>query len=67
MKNREAREREYFDNDFKPTSSFMPEEDEHIFDEVYDQVISIFKQDLDQDIISRRGLIEVIYFLDIRL
>lgn len=43
MKNRKDREREYFDNDFKPTSSLMLEEDEHIFDEVYDQVISTYE------------------------
>ena len=37
MKNREDREREYFNNGFQPTNSFMQEEDD-AFDDLYDKV-----------------------------
>lgn len=36
MKNREEREKKYFNNDFQPTNAFMQEEDEN-FDDLYDK------------------------------
>lgn len=39
MKNREEREKKYFNNDFQPTNAFMQEEDEN-FDDLYDKVSS---------------------------
>lgn len=36
MKNREDREKKYFNDDFQPTNAFMTEDDN--FEELYDKV-----------------------------
>ena len=38
MKNREDREKEYFSNDFNPTTNVFMEEEEN-FEELYDKVM----------------------------
>ena len=38
MKNREDREKEYFSNDFNPTTNVFMEEEEENFEELYDKV-----------------------------